>query len=178
MGISGDTQKVRKSMKSVFEKIIEKLEEIRVKKTCNKEKCDTKEICRICVVDDAIEIVKQEAKQYNNAIIDGKYCFQSCACTEKCDKCSRLCNGYIDWYENIDNWTEEYNNGWILCSEQLPDYGESVLVSFNQARQPLIATFYENDTWKMLQGVNGLIDITNEVIAWQPLPQPYQQNGE
>ena len=27
MDISGDTQKVRKSMKSVFEKIIEKLEE-------------------------------------------------------------------------------------------------------------------------------------------------------
>ena len=41
-----------------FEKIIEKLEEIREKKTCNKEKCDTKELCRICVVDDAIEIVK------------------------------------------------------------------------------------------------------------------------
>ena len=40
------------------EKIVEKLEEIRVKKTCNKEKCDTKELCRICVVDDAIEIVK------------------------------------------------------------------------------------------------------------------------
>ena len=41
------------------EKVVEKLEEIREKKTCNKEKCDTKEICRICVVDDAIEIVKQ-----------------------------------------------------------------------------------------------------------------------
>ena len=41
------------------DKVIEKLEEIRVKKTCNKEKCDTKELCRICVVDDAIEIVKQ-----------------------------------------------------------------------------------------------------------------------
>ena len=40
------------------DKIVEKLEEIRVKKTCNKEKCDTKELCRICVVDDAIEIVK------------------------------------------------------------------------------------------------------------------------
>ena len=92
-------------MNKVFEQIIEKLEEIRVKKTCNKEKCDTKELCRICVVDDAIEIVKQESEQYNNAIIDGKYCFQSCACTEQCDKCSRLCNGDIDWYENIDNWT-------------------------------------------------------------------------
>ena len=41
------------------DKVVEKLEEIRAKKTCNKEKCDTKEICRICVVDDAIEIGKQ-----------------------------------------------------------------------------------------------------------------------
>lgn len=40
------------------DKVVEQFEEIRVKKTCNKEKCDTKELCRICVVDDAIEIVK------------------------------------------------------------------------------------------------------------------------
>ena len=41
------------------DKVVEGLERIRAKDTCNKEKCDTKEICRICVVDDAIEIVKQ-----------------------------------------------------------------------------------------------------------------------
>ena len=41
------------------DKVVEQLERIRAKKTCNKEKCDTKEICRICVVDDTIEIVKQ-----------------------------------------------------------------------------------------------------------------------
>lgn len=41
--------------------VVEKLERIRAKKTCNKEKCDTKVICRICVVDDAIEIVNQGA---------------------------------------------------------------------------------------------------------------------
>ena len=40
------------------DQVVEQLEEIRVKKTCNKEKCDAKELCRICVVDDAIEIVK------------------------------------------------------------------------------------------------------------------------
>lgn len=40
------------------DKVVEQFEEIRVKKTCNKEKCDTKELCRICVVDDAIGIVK------------------------------------------------------------------------------------------------------------------------
>ena len=41
------------------DKVVEELEKIRAKKTCNKEKCDSKEICRICVVDDPIEIVKK-----------------------------------------------------------------------------------------------------------------------
>ena len=49
-------------MNKEFEKIIEKLEEIRERKTCNNEKCNTKEVCRICVVDDAIEIVKAGVK--------------------------------------------------------------------------------------------------------------------
>ena len=44
-------------------KVVEQLKRIRAKKTCNKEKCDTKEICRICVVDDAIEIVKRGGKE-------------------------------------------------------------------------------------------------------------------
>ena len=44
------------------DQVVEQLEEIRVKKTCNKEKCDAKELCRICVVDDAIEIVKGGGK--------------------------------------------------------------------------------------------------------------------
>ena len=57
------------------EKVVEELEKIRAKDTCNKEKCDTKEICRICVVDDAIEIVKHgsvsdDACEWN---LDGVY---------------------------------------------------------------------------------------------------------
>ena len=45
-----------------IDNVVKQLEEIRVKKTCNKEKCDEKELCRICVVDDAIEIVKGGGK--------------------------------------------------------------------------------------------------------------------
>lgn len=89
-------------MNKAFEKIIEKLEE--KQDIFLYDDSDYGE-GKYNAFDEAIEIVKQEAEQYNNAIIDGKYCFQSCACTEKCDKCSRLCNGDIDWYENIDNWT-------------------------------------------------------------------------
>lgn len=46
-----------------IDNVVKQLEEIRVKKTCNKEKCDEKELCRICVVDDAIEIVKGSGKE-------------------------------------------------------------------------------------------------------------------
>ena len=55
-----DVKKIIKEQPAAYsvENVVEKLEEIRAKKTCNKEKCDIKEICRICVVDDAIEIVK------------------------------------------------------------------------------------------------------------------------
>ena len=56
-------------MQEVFSKIIEQLEEIRIKKTCNTEKCNTKELCRICAVDDLIEIAKQEAEKYDNGWI-------------------------------------------------------------------------------------------------------------
>ena len=61
-------------MNKAFEKIIEKLEEIRAKTTCNKEKCDTKELCRICAVDDAIEIVNQLAEEYNNDFCEWRLC--------------------------------------------------------------------------------------------------------
>ena len=99
-------------MQAAFEKIIEKLEEELKLADEEKLRCARENPLQFDSakgyahgVGKAIEIVKQEAEQYNNAIIDGKYCFQSCACTEKCDKCSRLRNGDIDWYENIDNWT-------------------------------------------------------------------------
>ena len=70
------------------DKVVEKLEEIRVKKTCNKEKCDTKELCRICVVDDAIEIVKQEAEK-------SEECYKDCGDCEAYNKekhhCPKFC---------------------------------------------------------------------------------------
>lgn len=166
-------------MQTVFENIIEKLEEMIHPKQlyfckyarggCKHLDNDDKD-CMECVVENAIDIVKQEAAEYNNTIIDGKYCFQTCACTEKCDKCSRLCNGDIDWYENIDNWAEEYNNGWIPCSELLPAYGQTVLASVcaEDAEWKIIIVCYkEEDFW-----LDGKID------AWQPLPDPYQPKGE
>ena len=66
MDISGNTQKVRKSMKSVFDKIIEKLEE--KQDIFLYEDSDYGE-GKYNAFDEAIEIVKQEAEQYNNGWI-------------------------------------------------------------------------------------------------------------
>ena len=110
-------------------KVVEELNRIRAKKTCNKEKCDTKEICRICVVDDAIEIVKQEA--------------------------------------------EQYNNDWISCSERLPKYGEVVMCSCTNSGITISCI-----THKGVKPSKSVRFGQHSVIAWQPLPQPYQPKGE
>ena len=161
-------------MNKVFDKIIDKLEEIRVKKTCNKEKCDEKEICRICVVDDAIEIVNQEAGQYN-VMIDGEYCFQSCGCTEMCGKCSRIANGDTDYYESICAFSDQYNNGWIPCIDLLPE----------ESGEYLTWVEYDGDRFIAIDEIDcdGIIKEWNcstnyKVIAWQQLPKPYQPKGE
>ena len=124
-------------MNKVFEKIIDKLEEIRVKKTCNKEKCDEKEICRICVVDDAIEIVKKEA--------------------------------------------EQYNNGWILCSEQLPEEDEKVYIS-TKTERVYVGVYTKRYGFEKRKGFicdDGFMWM-NTALAWKPyvLPAPYQPKGE
>ena len=175
-------------MNKVFDKVVEELEmEMKASSGYSAE--------RVSAFSRAIEIVKQEAEKYNNAIIDEKYCFQSCACTEKCDKCSRLCNGDIDWYENIDNWTEEYNNGWIPVEEELPKDGDNryymCIVENHEEDPPMCCQYDEECGFGFYQDIYdehtlGFVDCvfqTNEelgyekVIAWQQL-LPYQPKGE
>ena len=70
------------------------------------------------------------------------------------------------------------NNGWIPCSEKLPELRQDVLVTvkytgFMGMHGYWIQTGHmeaENDWWGNCAGC--------EVIAWQPLPEPYQPKGE
>ena len=70
---------------------------------------------------------------------------------------------------------EKYNNGWIPCSEKLPELRKDVLVTvkytgFMGMHGYWIKTGHmeaENDWCGDCAG--------GEVIAWQPLPKPFQK---
>ena len=80
--------------------------------------------------------------------------------------------------EIVKQEAERYNNGWIPCSEKLPDVRQDVLVTvkytgFMGMHGYWIKTGHmeaENDWWGDCAG--------GEVIAWQPLPLPYRSKGE
>ena len=66
------------------------------------------------------------------------------------------------------------NDGWISVGDRLPEAGEHVIVSFKcTGFQPVIAHLSEESRWMMLQGAKGFNDVTENVIAWRPLPAPY-----
>ena len=81
--------------------------------------------------------------------------------------------------EQIMGLKERVNGGWIPVEERLPKAGEHVLVSFRSAGfLPATAIISENGRWSMLQGAKGFNDVTEDVIAWRPLPEPYRPKKE
>ena len=75
----------------------------------------------------------------------------------------------------VEQAIAEYNNGWIPCSERFPEKTNHYLVTTDNHTISMYAWwkisekrwFYFNSTVEMF-----------DVIAWQPLPEPYQPKGE
>lgn len=65
---------------------------------------------------------------------------------------------------------EEYKNGWIPCSERLPEADGYVLCSVKDKyakHNVIISQFKDEIYWH-----NG------RIIAWMPLPEPYKEGSE
>ena len=76
--------------------------------------------------------------------------------------------------EVADEYVPETNveeNGWIPCSENLPETFELVLIQ-NKYGVMSVASRVGNK-WFNFQGTELW-----EAIAWQPLPKPYEPKGE
>lgn len=88
--------------------------------------------------------------------------------------------------EIVNQLAEEYNNGWIPCSERLPETDDYVLCWYEykvmqgtrigEMNQTYGIGYYFNyhNSW----GGEVACGVDCKVIAWQPLPPDYQPKGE
>ena len=102
---------------------------------------------------------------------------------------SKIHSYYANKLTEILKLTEQYNNGWIPCNERLPEEGGYYLVTYHGwSNGDYLPKF--DDTYvrrlhyqksERFTGWNhprycddkAENDTNREVIAWQPLPQPF-----
>ena len=70
----------------------------------------------------------------------------------------------------VNDVAEEYNGGWIPCSERLPKYGEVVMCSCTNGGITISCI-----THKGVTPSKSVRFGQHSVIAWQPLPEPYKE---
>ena len=76
--------------------------------------------------------------------------------------------------EIVKQEAEQHNNGWIPCSERLPEDGETYLVtnaeSFGQCHTYKGWYDGKHKIWHMEENFERKMN----VVAWQPLPLPFR----
>lgn len=82
-------------------------------------------------------------------------------------------NGVANAIEIVKREAEKYNNGWIPCSERLPEESLQSVMGWDEYRERICFVHF-------IRGRFILGDDTDSVniIAWQPLPAPYQPTRE
>ena len=88
-----------------------------------------------------------------------------------------IINGVMYSKKIVQEVAEEYNGGWIPCSERLPVAGKRYLVSAIWKDKD----FEKSAVYDAVYGSDGLWHSYNyepvsyKVIAWQPLPEPFKE---
>lgn len=156
----------------------------------------------------AIEIVKQAAEEYKSdqinqlAMMYAKNLVQYGVDVTKIwntatQQTSSLNKAYMRGIQDERDRLEQNNNGWIPCSERLPDYKDTKdpftkkhtyltdYVNVTVKREKNGIDEYYVDTalmigekpdkmrWLQIEHLKN-----HEVVAWQPTPDPYNPKGE
>lgn len=81
----------------------------------------------------------------------------------------------VDTEEVVRRIKEEYDitDGWIPCSERLPDVDVEVLTTTDWS-DVLIAWLNKDGAWETEEHILA----NDEILAWMPLPKPYRKDGE
>ena len=85
-------------------------------------------------------------------------------------------NIYGEVMREIDRLAVEYNNGWIPCSDRLPEeYGEYIVwwTDITKSKYYEIVEYEPSNGW--IGDIPQAVEGKYSVIAWQPLPEPYKE---
>ena len=134
-------------MQKIFEKIIEKLEE------------------RTSFLSDCTKYGNKDAEQQNKS-------YSTMMMYEVADLVD-------DLIEIVKQEAEKYNNGWIPCSERLPEKNGMYLCTQNSYDLVTNKNIIRVST-ELVEFYNGKWRRSKNLVVthWQPLPEPYQQKGE
>lgn len=75
--------------------------------------------------------------------------------------------------EIVHEVAEEYNGGWIACSERLPEESLNSVIGWDEYRNRCCFVQYYGGRWILGNDIE-----TVKIIAWQPLPEKYPPKGE
>ena len=106
---------------------------------------------------------------------------------EKTDLCAETMR--VIAKEIVQEVAEEYNGGWIPCSERLPeeklcedgkyDPSEKVLIQLDN-EEMFTSRYWSHRHSKNSDDFEKWIDLPDyyqdRVVAWQPLPEPFKDN--
>lgn len=125
-------------MYQVFNKIIEKLEELK--------KLEREDLCDL------------------EGCVDGEEIYEDGKSAGRYEQTVRI-------MEIVKQESAEYNNGWIPCSERLPETSGFYLVSTVTGVVGSVSYYIEQESRVMHTSLGT-------AIAWQPLPEPYRTKEE
>ena len=68
------------------------------------------------------------------------------------------------------------NNGWITCSEMLPEDDSICIVTVEYPNNKIMVDYGWFDRKRVCWFVGMQEFITSNILAWQPLPEPFKES--
>ena len=77
---------------------------------------------------------------------------------------------------NLERSSQYYHGGWIPCSERLPDVAQRVLLSGHG--QVMVGMLHSFGKYSLEPTGISYVYPKDDIEAWMPLPEPYQEKPE
>lgn len=102
-----------------------------------------------------------------------------CPWSDDGEETRNACLECAEEHEQLAAWLEELEqrreaDRWIPISERLPEEDDDVLITLEYGNQRCVIKGCYSPTFKVWLTVSKVIINDNNVIAWKPLPKPYE----